>query len=31
VAFKIIVEQLQAKLYDPSGGKRLSEIVMEQH
>lgn len=30
-AFAIIVEHLQAKLYDPSGGKRLSEIVMEQH
>jgi len=31
VALAIIVEHLQAKLYDPSGGKRLSEIVMEQH
>jgi hypothetical protein len=30
VALTIIVEHLQAQLYTPSGGKRLSEIVKEQ-
>lgn len=30
-AFTIIVEHLQAKLYDSTGGKRLSEIVKRQH
>jgi hypothetical protein len=29
-AFAIIVQQLQAKLYDPAGGKSLNEIVREQ-
>jgi hypothetical protein len=30
-AFTIIVEHLQAKLYDSRGGKRLNQIVREQH
>jgi hypothetical protein len=29
-AFAIVVQQLQAKLYDPAGGKSLNEIVREQ-
>jgi|SRR5882724_2709419 len=29
-AFAIIVEHLQAKLYDPAGGKSLNQIVKEQ-
>lgn len=30
-AFTIIVEHLQAKLYEPRGGKRLSEIAREKY